>query len=287
MEISINYRFSSLVIERIDIDMIIKRDYFISENINNIQLKVIEYGHAISGSEWSGNIITPPYSRLYYIAGGDPYIIDNGKCIHLLVGHCYLIPTGYSFRYACKSSMEQLYFHINILDFNGFDLLKNCKNLMELNVGCDKIPMLINLSKQNNLYSVLLLRQELYSSLLSLIGKYNITLNSVNYSECVLLAIEYINSHLTLQLSISDLATNTFVSVSTLSKKFKSEVGMTISSYIYEKIMLESEQLLRKTGLTILQISDKFGFCDQFYFSRRFKEKYGVSPQKYRHNCPI
>ena len=25
-----------------------------------------------------------------------------------------------------------------------------------------------------------------------------------------------------------------------------------------------------------------FGFCDQFYFSRRFKMKYGETPQKYR-----
>ena len=34
--------------------------------------------------------------------------------------------------------------------------------------------------------------------------------------------------------------------------------------------------------MQISRISERYGFCDQFYFSRRFKEKFGVTPQKYR-----
>ena len=48
------------------------------------------------------------------------------------------------------------------------------------------------------------------------------------------------------------------------------------------RINIEAEQLLLKSDLTVLQISERFGFCDQFYFSRRFKMKYGETPQKYR-----
>ena len=62
---------------------------------------------------------------------------------------------------------------------------------------------------------------------------------------------------------------------------------MTIGNYIDETILFESEQLLTKSELTVLQISEKFGFCDQFYFSRRFKAKYGDTPQKYRRQRPI
>ncbi|MBQ8868969.1 MAG: AraC family transcriptional regulator [Oscillospiraceae bacterium] len=36
------------------------------------------------------------------------------------------------------------------------------------------------------------------------------------------------------------------------------------------------------TQLPLYRISDELGFYDQFYFSRRFKEKYAVSPLKYR-----
>ena len=109
----------------------------------------------------------------------------------------------------------------------------------------------------------------------------------MRYSRCVLLAIEYIKSHLSLQLGIAELAANAFVSESTLAKKFKAEVGMTIGCYIDETILFEAEQLLTKTELSVLEISERFGFCDQFYFSRRFKAKYGETPQRYRKMKPI
>lgn len=267
--------------------MIIEKDYTMCDNINNIQLKVIDYGHAKSGGEWSGNIVTPPYARIYYIIGGNPYIIDGGEKIPLEIGGCYLMPTGYSFRYACESSMEQLYFHLNLIDYNGADLFRSCGEIMNYTEGKEKIELLLKYSRLDDLYGGLLLRQELYSSILTLIEKYNIKLETVRYSRCVLLAIEYIKSHLSLQLVISELAANSFVSESTLAKKFKSEVGMTIGSYIDETIMFESEQLLTKTDRSVLQISEHFGFCDQFYFSRRFKAKYGETPQKYRKLKPI
>ena len=43
-----------------------------------------------------------------------------------------------------------------------------------------------------------------------------------------------------------------------------------------------AEHLLVSTNLSIQQISERFGFCDQFCFFRRFKEKYGETPQRYR-----
>lgn len=272
-------------------EMIIDKNINVCDNLNNIQLKFIDYGHATSGPEWIGNIMNPPYTRLYYIIGGDPYITINDGTkmtqIPLSVGHCYLLPTGYSFSYNCTNSMEQLYFHINLSDKTGADLLRNCHRLMEYEPGEKKIAELLELAKGGNIKSGLALRQELYDSLIFIINKYNVGIESANYSKCVLLAIEYIRSHLSLQLGISELAANSFVSESTLSKKFKNEVGMTIGSYIDETIIFEAEQMLCKNELSVLEISEHFGFCDQFYFSRRFKEKFGETPQKYRKNRPI
>ncbi len=266
--------------------MIIDRNYAMCDNLNNIRLRLIEYGHARTGGEWTGNIVTPPYARLYYIAGGDPYIIEGAgasrKKIPLETGCCYLMPTGYSFRYACETSMEQLFFHLNLTDFNGTDLLSTFRGLMSYSPGEEKIRELIGFSQSSELVDGLMLRQELYASLLTMMKKYDIRLEPVRYSRCVLLAIEYIRSHLSLQLGVAELAANSFVSESTLAKKFKTEVGMTIGSYIDETILFESEQLLLKSDLTVLQISERFGFCDQFYFSRRFKKKFGETPQKYR-----
>ena len=272
--------------------MIIIKNNSLCDNLNRIQLKVIDGGHATSGDEWNGNIVNPPYARLYYILGGDPYIITvqsggQPKEIVLEPGNCFLMPTGFSFRYACKTAMEQIYFHINLIDYNGFDLLRCCKGMMTYVMTGGTREKLLSLMQSDDLNSRLLLRQELYSSVLRMIVDNRIELTSASYSPCVLHAIHYIHSHLSLQLGIQELATHSFVSESTLAKKFRYEVGMTIGSYIDDMILFESEQLLTKSELTVLQISEKFGFCDQFYFSRKFKRKFGIAPQKYRRQRPI
>lgn len=265
--------------------MINERNYAICDDLNNVQLKLLECGHAIeNGAHWVGNEISPPFSRLYYIADGDPYIISDGHIKPLEPGKCYLIPTGYSFRHACKTSMEQLYFHLNLIDFNEIDLLHSIDRVIECTTGVEKIRQLIGYSKSGDLNSELLLRQEITASILQMVADNGIHLRTAHYSRCVLLAMEYIKKHVSLRLGISELAEHAFVSESTLSKKFKNEIGITIGSYIDERVMLETERLLLKSDLTVLQISERYGFCDQFYFSRRFKAKYGETPQKYRKN---
>lgn len=262
--------------------MIINHNYSAVDWMNDISLKLVDTGYAAANFGWNGNVRSPMYARLYYILGGDPYVIIDEERIPLEVGHCYLFPTGFSFRHSCDATMEQLYFHINLNDLNGFDLLRNCTNYMEYKPDGSVIPRLLEYFYSDAPTDALKLRQEIYTSLLTFFEKYSINLASSRYSRCVLLAVDYIKSHLTLQLDIGEIASSLFVSESTLAKKFKQEVGMTVGSYIDDMIMFEAEQLLLKSDLSVLQISERFGFCDQFYFSRRFKEKYGDPPKRYR-----
>ena len=267
--------------------MIIKKDYPLCENLNNIQLRIIDYGHATAGGEWVGNIVTPPYARLYYIIGGDPYITitSNGKhakTLSLEPGKCYLMPTGFSFRYACESSMEQIYFHINLTDYNGSDLLRCCKNMMEYTPPANIKDKLISLMNTDDLYSGLLLRQELYSSVLRMIGDNHVALTSSAYSRCVLLAIDYIRSHLSLKLGVKEIAANSFVSESTLAKKFKSELGFNPGAYISRCKLEEAKSLLTFTEKSLTEISNYLCYSSQAHFQTAFKKKYGMTPRQYR-----
>ncbi len=262
--------------------MVVIKNPTMCKNTNDIHLKLLVCGHATAKTEWNGNNISPMYSQLYYIIGGDPYIIDNGKKMPLEIGKCYFFPTGYSFRYACETSMEQIFFQMNLNDFTGNDLFRCAHTIMEYTPEPNMIDEMLKYSYSDKLICSLKMREQLYSSILTMFEKYNIELKTTHYSNCVLRAMEYIKSHLSLRLATGELAANSFVSESTLTKKFKNEVGMTIGNYIYNTIMFEAEQLLIKSDLSILQISERFGFCDQFYFSRRFKQKYGETPQRYR-----
>lgn len=261
------------------------------EQLNEIHLKVIDYGTAQSGNEWVGNIVNPPYSRLYYITGGDPYIVvaEDGRerRIPLQPGGCYLMPVGFSFRHACETHMEQIYFHLNLTDYNGSDLLRCCPGMMECRPEPGAAERLNRCLAQDDLYNGLLLKQELCAAILNMLGEAKVKLQSVSYSRGVSLAIQYIRSHLSLQISVAELASHSFVSERALTRRFREEVGMTVGQYVDAAILLEAEQLLTKTDLTILEISERFGFCDQFYFSRWFKNHCGETPRRYRRQRPI
>ena len=57
---------------------------------------------------------------------------------------------------------------------------------------------------------------------------------------------------------------------------------MSVNEYIYNTIMAEAERLLMTGNISIHELSQKFGYSDQLYFSRRFKEKFGIAPREYR-----
>ena len=153
---------------------------------------------------------------------------------------------------------------------------------MEFTPTAEMIEKLKNHAAGETPIDSLQVKQMVYSDLLTLFEKYDVPLITANYSKCVRLAVKYIKKNLNLRLSVKELAATSFVSESTLSKKFKTEVGTTVGSYIDGLVLFEAEQMLLKTELSVQQISERFGFCDQFYFSRRFKKKYGETPQKYR-----
>ena len=93
--------------------------------------------------------------------------------------------------------------------------------------------------------------------------------------------IEYIRENLSVKISVKELADRLYISESILAKKFRKEVGITLGKYIDKMVFYEAEKLIMQGDLTIGQISEKLGFCDQFYFSRKFKERYQETPQSY------
>lgn len=67
-----------------------------------------------------------------------------------------------------------------------------------------------------------------------------------------------------------------------MSKLFKEEKGETFINFISDKRLEKSRQLLETTDLSIKEITADVGYNDQNYFSRIFKNKYGLSPKEYR-----
>lgn len=252
---------------------------------NRIHLELLNFGNATIVPPWQGYVSSPVFSRLYYICDGSFSISStDGRSYHLEAGQWYLIPAQYSFQYQCKEEMEHYYFHLKLYDFDGADLLRNCTApllLDEVSVETDFLRMCLDTS---DIALGLILRQNIMQILLTALQSNHIAIRSNDYSPCILKALTYIKQNLSMQLSIAEISENIYVSKSTLTKHFKAELGMTVNEYICSTIMAEAERLLMTTGIAIGDISHKFSFSDQLYFSRRFKEIFGISPREYRKN---
>lgn len=248
-----------------------------------INTNLIFLGFDRVDKSWNGTVLSPTYSRLYYITDGKANVIlKNGKQFILVPNNWYLLPSECSFDFYCEQQMEHVFFHLKICGIDGIDLLSVCKEPISIEESNLDIPYIIKSLKSNDMLDCLYVRQLIENTIFRVLSKNNITFEEKVFSNCVTKAIQYINSNLSLELSLNEVSKNTYVSKSTLTKYFKKELGVSIHKYIFDKIMSDAEQLLLQNKLTIREISDKYNFYDQFYFSRCFKNRYGVSPAEYR-----
>ena len=67
-----------------------------------------------------------------------------------------------------------------------------------------------------------------------------------------------------------------------LYKRLLSLTGSTPSEFIRKIRLRHAEQLLRKSQLTVSEVSYKVGFNNPRYFSKYFKEMYGMMPSQYK-----
>lgn len=102
------------------------------------------------------------------------------------------------------------------------------------------------------------------------------------YSRPIINAIDYIFDHLNERIKAIDIATYTNLSMSYLSKLFKSETGETISEFILNRKLDTAQNMLINSNYSISEISAVMTFPSQSYFTEVFKKKFGVTPFTYR-----
>ncbi len=93
---------------------------------------------------------------------------------------------------------------------------------------------------------------------------------------------DYIELHAGEPLKLPILAKRVGYSEYYLSRKFKEEMGVSISTYIKCARVERAKILLTATGDSIAQIASDLQFCSSSHFSDVFREITGMRPQQYR-----
>lgn len=106
--------------------------------------------------------------------------------------------------------------------------------------------------------------------------------SSMDYKETVVQAVlGYINSDCK-NASLMRIAEDTHQSITALSKLIKQKTGYNFQELLQRKRFQMAVHLLCDTKLSIEEIALDVGYENQSYFFRQFKERYGMTPHKYR-----
>lgn len=103
-----------------------------------------------------------------------------------------------------------------------------------------------------------------------------------SYSRVIVLCQNYIYEHLYEDIRLDTLAELVDLHPSYLSRLFKKETGMTISSFILREKVEEAKNLLTYSKLSLSDICARLNFFDQSHFTKSFSKLTGETPMKYR-----
>ena len=95
-------------------------------------------------------------------------------------------------------------------------------------------------------------------------------------------AVQYIDGHLTDELSVRELASVCFISADHLTRLFKKKFGISVSEYMQERRISLAGELMRRQEMSISMVANKVGFGNYSYFTEQFKKFYGMTPREYQ-----
>lgn len=97
-----------------------------------------------------------------------------------------------------------------------------------------------------------------------------------------LIALEYIHGHYREEILVEALAELEHMGCTAFRSAFKAHTGVSPNDYIINQRISEASHLLTQTEMPVRDIAFAVGYGDQYYFSRIYKKKMGVTPLKYR-----
>ncbi|MEZ5572584.1 MAG: helix-turn-helix domain-containing protein [Halioglobus sp.] len=106
--------------------------------------------------------------------------------------------------------------------------------------------------------------------------------DSSHHDEVVAQAQQWLQTHLSSPVAMTNLAALLQLSPRTLNRRFKRATGVTPLSYLQGLRINAAKELLRHSNLPVGDIAWQLGIADISYFSQLFRRHCGMSPLQYR-----
>ena len=250
------------------------------QNLSALNMEFIDAGDAKLTQRWTAEGISSPFTRICMVTDGTGYLRLNNTVIPMNPGNVYVIPAGLTFSYDCACGFSRIYFHLSLRQLGGYDVFDGMDRILTFND-----PKGIVMVKQNFSADSVSKALRIVSYLSTLICRcleQRADKELPSCSEQVTRVLEYIESNLSCSLTVAKIAADLMISPQRIRKAFRDELGLSVGKYIDDCVLRNAEREVRESSCSIYEISERLGYCDQFYFSRCFSQRFGMSPRQYR-----
>lgn len=93
---------------------------------------------------------------------------------------------------------------------------------------------------------------------------------------------DYLNDHITENVTLEEISSRFFRSPTYIKKVFKSETGESIISYFSSLKIIEAKKLIYENKMNLQEISNYLSYSSPAHFSFAFKKHTGLTPSEYR-----
>lgn len=274
-----------------------------------LNFTLLNIGHAVHNADWNWSNVSSPFTRLYWVEGGNAKIVLPDGTYNLTPGHLYLIPSFTLHSYVCDGYFSLYYIHIYEEQTDTLSIIEQLnmpveveaasvdvqlvKRLLEINPDRElkrydpsfydnSQTLMKNISENAQLPYYLIIEtkgilQQLFSRFLKMAElRIEVTDNRI------LKALRYIRKNIDKTINISQLSGLCFLTDDHFIRLFKKEMKCTPTQYINQKKIERAQVMLIIDDLPIKEIAYNLSFDNISYFNKLFKSLTGLTPGEYK-----
>lgn len=225
------------------------------------------------------------YAMTVLLRTGQMLYEANGKNFLLKPGMLLFIPSGTTYSFC---SLPDVAYDKLVLEFGGSELVPICHALNLDEMICLNLPDTSPLPERiRALKQILPLDQQYLPQILGtgfeILTHISMLARKQQARSPLFERAKYLlGGNLDQSLSVAEAARALRMSAPSLNRLFQKKMQLSPQKYRMLCRINVARDMLRHSELSIKEIAEKTGFCNQFYFSREFSRHLGESPSQFR-----
>lgn len=251
--------------------------------VNHLRFHVFHHGLVTLDQNWKEATTRPTFNRLYLVREGEGKVVFDGQEIILKKNRAYFFPLNRDISFSCDGHLEKFFIHFHLTLHGLFDVFEIYGAHLQSREIDPELFSHLETFIESDIKQILSFREVLLRTILSFVGREDPQAGTkILLSRKYRPILDHIDKHLSIDLSLHDLAVEMNVTPAYLSSSFKHDTGKNLKRLIIERIVHRVGADLISTDKKIRRIADELGFKDEMYFSKFFKRETGQSPKDYR-----